>query len=284
MEHSEGDETYMDLPSDEVRPSGGTADMFGSVEDLETEPDSHPDYRLGFDSAENRVQEDDQNPNLVRLDHDDSEAVQQHRDELQQGGPMRPHGDVFPREPPYGGRVAENLPGEMVGSSIRQEAGRGSGDIARSAQLTGDLSTSGYDFRRATREERVPHGAAGLLLNGGSNLDGGGRGHQHQGGTGQDGAARVRSSVENPDGESSLEQLVQQLLKQNSILQQELLEAKHGSGSGSNVSAEGRAEGRGSWRLGLRGKGIGGEGGAEGQASGHSSSRLFYPPWTSCHG
>ena len=261
MEHSEGDETCMDLPSDEVRPSGGTADMFASAEDLEGEPDSHPDYRLGFDPAENRVQEDDQNPNLVRLDHDDSELVQQRRDELQQGQSTRPHGDVFPTEPPYGGRVAESLPGEMVGSTTRQEAGRGSGDIARSSQLAGDLNTSGYDFRMTTREERVPYGAAGLLLNGGANHDGGGRGHQHQGGTRQDAATRIGSSAESRDGETSLEQLVQ-LLKQNSILQQELLEAKHGSGSGSNVSAEPRAEGRGSWRLGLRGKGIGGVGGA----------------------
>ena len=80
--------------------------------------------------------------------------------------------------------------------------------------------------------------------------------------------------------------MVQQLLQQNAILQQELLDARLSSGSGSNVSHEARLEGRGLGRATVgsgsgvhrKGKGVGAENFSEG--IGTQSGRVFVPPWT----
>ena len=83
--------------------------------------------------------------------------------------------------------------------------------------------------------------------------------------------------------ESSLELLVHQLLQQNAALHQELLEARLSSGSCSNVSIDGRSEGRGSRRAGVgmqrKGKGIGSD--LAPIPDNRSEPRVFTPPWTS---
>ena len=94
---------------------------------------------------------------------------------------------------------------------------------------------------------------------------------------------RYRSSTEGID--PSLEMLVRELMQHNAALQQELLEIRTGSSSGSNESQKSRSEGRGARRLqtdgGLarKGKGIGSEGMYS--SSEEDSGRRFLPPWTS---
>ena len=83
----------------------------------------------------------------------------------------------------------------------------------------------------------------------------------------------------------TMETLITQLLRQNAALQQELREVRLSSGSGSNVSHEGRSEGRGTGRsvaqpsrVHQKGKGFGID---EEASVARGSERVFIPPWTS---
>ena len=271
MEQSDGD-AFEDLASDEVRPLLRSADQMRQAGLSEGEPDIHPDYN-GL-RGEGVAWDQEMNPNQDQVGHEDRElGLQQGRgdrvrmmrtEELasvdneppyQRMGPAAPDRDEV-RNQMRDPRVSEEGPiSSLFGSRTRTSSsrvdagpcGRGDGLEQRSSvQLNGKLNPTDQTGHSGGRE------AASVLERPGT------------------------AEQANP----SLEQLAHQLLLQNATLHQELIEARLSSGSCSNVSVDGRSEGRGSRRSGAgmqrKGKGIGSDLGPS--VSQSAPPRIFTPP------
>ena len=120
--------------------------------------------------------------------------------------------------------------------------------------------------------QALNQGTGSAMLNGTERLDSGAGISELQGNPRVQGEAR-RERQSGWD----MELLIHQLLQQNSALQRELSEVRLGSASGSNVSGEGRTEGRGS----RRSSGSGSEANKRGKGQGLEE---FTPPWTTFAG
>ena len=235
MEQSDG-ETFEDFASDEVRPSVRSADRLRPADLTEGEPDIHPDYGVFRDEDATWDHEDD-NPNRDQIG--DNDQVLDHPARRDDSGRAQRAGNAWSgeSEPPYQ-RMSMFAPNQdEIGSRERIDGTRDEPNLAQASE---------------------PAGRAESMMTGTRNLgDGDGQRHRpvlnsnmtesearQPRGTNSGGGA-TGSSVPGERGEISLELLVNQLLQQNAMLHQELTEARLSSGSCSNVSLDGRSEGRG---------------------------------------
>ena len=281
MEGSDGEETYQDVASDEiVRPSGAAGAGNSVPEALEGEPD----YGLSRDEASMfQAAELSMNPNLG-MDEDENIGRMSRAFHLSTGDMVRNQDEVQNHDPPYEQMSVDGGRAGGIEPTLR--------DISEgTASISGKGVGSGLDERPrllqqvSSPQRMVPRGnpvsPTGTLLNGELKPPLCERSQMIQGAGVNAGEPAHAGTMD-----QSIELLIHQLLRQNAALQQELYEARLSSGSGSNVSQEGRSEGRGAGRtvgqvsrVQGKGKGLGSDGSDSKPEV--EPGRVFRPPWTS---
>ena len=283
MEGSEGEEAYQDIASDEtVRPSllpGGGNSPSGPRE-------GEPEYHLFRDESTVGVDMGVLlgNPNLGMTDEGNA-LDNSRRLMIECAGVGKGHHPDEAADPPYEHMTLGSNSGsqDIHGSSVIREAhpskgGKGIGTEAGSQSLGNSRRTvperTGSGLEHMIQPELVLNGTAPRV---------GVAARRER----REYETEIAGDSQNSGcGDSALEALVARLLQQNAALQQELLESKMSSGSGSNVSQEFRSEGRGMSRgsasgsgVHRKGKGIGSECSTAEIAT--EPGRVFRPPWTS---
>ena len=274
------EETYEDVQSDEVRPSVRVGDGNSSTIPIEGEPDYR---RLRDDATGSPTGGDMDNPNrYLEGDRDGQDAVASFRidrDALS-ADPL-----LFEtRDPPYERMMVSDVMSLTQGERAASE--RGSSSTGLGDHGGGGTSVFPPGVPRASmnpaRGEGQVCGASKLepRLNGWSGSRD--QAEPQQAGQNQLDQLDQNTAPMNP----AVERLLHQLLQQNALLQQELLEARANSGSGSNVSQEVRLEGRGVLRAVEEGSGVHRKGKGVGTMEGTServgtqTGRIITPPWT----
>ena len=259
-------EQFVDMPGgDDVRPI--RTRLTGDVNESPVgEPE--PDYGRRAEEHHREGLLEHDNPNSSQAPHPDREELGMGANAASAASRLeQPAGDEEDLHPPY---FREHLLQD------------GSGQFTGLQTLS---QSPGF-------ERRTVYGSGKGLERGQRNIDGALQ-PQLNGIDAPASSRRTRAEVEETERmfgsvDPSLETLVNQLLQQNAALQQELVEARlySGSGSGSNASGERRTEGRGSHPSGMgsaatlrKGKGIGL--GSEPPRREDSEPRVFRPQWTS---
>ena len=264
------DELYQDIASDEaVRPSvttGGGNSPSGLQE-------GEPEYHLYRDEAVDvPASELLENPNLVATGGELNQG-QDRRGPSHSAEPYQEHPATLTAEPPYEqmlGREMSEDANTGFSQDMREKPKAGVGKGARLHPEPHRRSPQAGDVSLRTGPGGGFMPQTGPVINGTSRQ------------TGMDGTWNPNALDQGAEGVSTsqdvaLQALVTQLLRQNAALHQELLDARMSSGSGSNVSQEGRVEGRGTGRVASQIAGVP----HKGKGIGTETGRTFTPPWTS---